>query len=90
MSLPDSNSECSDDSKDSDLSSISSFDMEVEDGEGEHVQKSHVSEDELGYADEPLADEEWLVNYEREEEENRELEERLQARLDGMVQVTSW
>ena len=43
MSLPDSNSESSDDSKDSDSSFISSFDMEVEDGEGEHVQKSHVS-----------------------------------------------
>ena len=39
------------------------------------------------YAYEPLADEEWLKYYEKEEEENKKLEQALQCRFDGIVQV---
>ena len=50
--------------------------------------ESQVSREEIhAYADEPLADEEWLKNYEREEEENKKLEQALQARLDSTEQV---
>jgi len=38
----------------------------------------------MACADEPLADEEWLKNYEKEEKSER-LEQKLQARLDGTV-----
>ena len=46
------------------------------------------TEDIMAYADE--ADEEWLKKYEAENEENKRLEQELQARLDGAVQVETW
>ena len=47
--------------------------MEIEESGGES--DSQVScEEILPYADEPLADEEWLKKYKREEEENKKLE----------------
>ena len=85
MSLSDSSSQSSSDCEDC----SSDFDMEVEESGGER--ESQVSREEIhAYADEPLADEEWLKNYEREGEENKKLEQALQARLDGTEQVGSW
>ena len=66
------------------------FAVEVE---SEAESESHDSSDEsymAAYAGEPLADEEWLKWYEKEEEKNRELEQALQGRLNGTVQVESW
>ena len=40
------------------------------------------------YADEPLANEEWLENYNRQERERLELIEKLRKRLDGSVKVS--
>ena len=45
---------------------------------------------EMAYADEPLADEEWLQQYEKEEEETNKLEKELRVRLDGKVQLETW
>ena len=42
------------------------------------------------YADEPLADEEWLKMYNEEVKENEDLERMLQKRLDGTEHVDSW
>ena len=42
------------------------------------------------YADEPLADEEWLENYRREQAENEELEKELTKRLNNSVRVADW
>lgn len=42
------------------------------------------------YADEPLADSEWLVEYEREVKANKDLEKKLQRRLDGTELVDTW
>ncbi|CAH3145123.1 unnamed protein product [Porites lobata] len=42
------------------------------------------------YADEPLADEEWLENYRREQAENAELEKELTKRLNNSVRVADW
>ena len=44
----------------------------------------------LAYADEPLADDEWLQNYNRQETERLEQEEKLRSRLDGSVEVSEW
>ena len=69
MSLSDSNSELSYDSDNQESRSMCSFDLEVEDIEdatGEHEDSvgDSTKKDELTYADEPLADEKWLKNYE--------------------------
>ena len=42
------------------------------------------------YADEPLADEAWLANYRKEQEEKCELEEDLTKRLENRVRVSDW
>ncbi|XP_015766905.1 PREDICTED: uncharacterized protein LOC107345686 [Acropora digitifera] len=42
------------------------------------------------YAEEPLADEEWLQNYRNEQEEKEDLEEELKLRLDNFVPVSDW
>lgn len=42
------------------------------------------------YADEPFADSEWLLNYEREVKATEDLEKKLQRRLDGTELVDSW
>ena len=47
-------------------------------------------ENDIAYADEPLADEEWLKKYKEEVDETNKLEEELRERLEGSVQVDSW
>ena len=42
------------------------------------------------YADEPIADEEWLKKYRKEQEEKRQLEEDLTKRLENRVRVSGW
>ena len=42
------------------------------------------------YADEPLADEEWLANYRKENEEKDQLENELKRRLENSVRVEVW
>lgn len=42
------------------------------------------------YAEEPLADEESLQNYRKEQEEKEELEEELKLCLDNFVPVSDW
>ena len=44
----------------------------------------------IAYADEPLADEAWLANYNREEQERLQTEEKLAKRLDGTVELGEW
>ena len=42
------------------------------------------------YAEEPLADEEWLQNYGKEQEEKEDLVEELKLRLHNFVPVSDW
>ena len=42
------------------------------------------------YADEPLADEEWIANYKKEKEEKDQLENELNQRLENAVRVQDW
>ena len=42
------------------------------------------------YADEPIADAEWLANYRKEQEENEQLEKELKQRLENAVPVGEW
>ena len=54
--------------------------------------KFHVKawKNDIAYADEPLADEEWLKKYEEEDDETNKLEQELRKRLEGSFQVDSW
>lgn len=95
MESSDPDSESINESEDSVASVEDDFDIEVEDEGDEDERTSYASrcesfDDIMAYADEPLADEEWLKKYEAENEENKRLEQELQARLDGTVQVESW
>ena len=61
-------------------------DIEVEDEDDEderslYASRCESSDDILAYANEPLADGEWLKKYEAESEQNKRLEQELQARL---------
>ena len=62
------------------------FDIEVEDEDDEdehalYASRCESSDDTMAYPDELLADEEWLKKNEAENEENKRLEQELQARL---------
>ena len=55
------------------------------------VRSSNTCEDDdtlEPYADEPIADEEWLKRYRKEQEEKRRLEEDLTKRLENRVRVS--
>lgn len=92
MCSTDASSECSYDSEDSEFFFIRDFNMEVEDDFDDCAADSASNEscDEMAYADEPLADEEWLKKYSEEVKENEELERMLQKRLDGTEHADSW
>ena len=94
MSSDQSNSDCYTDSEDSDISFIADYEIEEEDdGESRSmVSQSEKSLDscDMAYADEPLADEEWIEQYEKEVKENEELERMLEKRLNGTERVDSW
>ena len=64
--------------------------MEVKSQGGHTSSERNKSIDEMGYADEPLADEEWLKKYNEEVKENEDWEKMLQKRLDGTEYVDSW
>ena len=44
----------------------------------------------IAYADEPLADEEWLNKYHKEENERLEAEEKFLRRFDGSLEISEW
>ena len=78
----------SSDSEDSEVSFISDYVMEVEGSPNSSDQDGEDSDE--AYADEPLADEEWLEIYEEERKANEELEKQLLHRLNGTEEVSKW
>ena len=66
----------------------------IENSESVENVSDSSSEDEsaagMAYREEPLADQEWLENYKRQENERLELKEKLERRLDGSVQISEW
>lgn len=98
MSSNHSNSDCYTDSEDSDISFIPEYDIEIEEDDGDSRSMATSSQESLesldscdmAYADEPLADEEWIAQYEKEVKENEDLERKLEKRLNGTEEVDSW
>lgn len=66
--------------------------VEVEAIDGVHETSNTCEDDDTlePYADEPIADEEWLKRYRKEQEEKRRLEEDLTKRLENRVRVSGW
>ena len=87
MSSSESDFECSYDSQDSDIP-----DYEIEDEEPQQATSSRYSFDEVefGYAEEPLAHEEWLAQYQEEVKNQEELDLRLKNRFDGTERISEW
>ena len=78
------------DSGDSEMSSSPEYDIEQEsDGPSADLSTSD-GEDAAAFAEEPLADEEWTAEYERERKADEEMEKALRDRLEGTVAVTEW
>ena len=77
-------------SSDSEVSEIEDYELEVEDSPNSSDQATDVEETQEAYADEPLADAEWLALYEQERRTEEELEKTLQKRLDGTEEVRDW
>ncbi len=76
---------------DSDINFILGYIIENSEGV-KNSNSDRSSSDEIGltYADEPLADEEWLANYNQQEKERLDTEEMLAKRLNGSVEVREW
>ena len=87
----ETDSEVSYQTDDSDINFIPGYIMECPERENSSNDSSDQDESNMGaYVDGPLANEEWLENYNRQERERLELEEKLRKRLDGSVQVSEW
>jgi len=80
-------------SSDSEVSETEDYELEVE-GSPNSGFIADIASDEEGnleaYADDPLADEEWLKLYEKERKEEEALEKTLQKRLNGTENVRDW
>ncbi len=84
---------------DSDSSSSSSitddYDLEVENNQLNSVNNVRERDDDsfevvVPYADEPIADEEWIVRFEEERQREDEIQFLMQQRLHQEVPVNSW
>lgn len=75
----------------SEASSEHYFDIEEDDEGSDHeADVRSESSGEIAYADEPLADKEWLKRYKEGKKENERLEKELREGLNGTVQVETW
>ena len=95
MSSSETDSEVSYQSDDSNFNFILQHMIEDVELEVENHHEPHPNSDDkdsygLAYADEPLADEPWLQNYNREEQERLEEEEKFNNRLNGLVEFGEW
>ena len=63
---------------------------ETELGSDEGGEDMYYSDPEGPYIDEPIADEEWLTEYNRELEETERRNQELQNRFDTIVEPETW
>ena len=80
------------DTEQSDVESIGSRThiCEKELGSGEDEEDMYYLDQEGPYIDEPIADEEWLTEYNRELEEIERRNQELQNRFDRIVEPETW
>ena len=56
----------------------------------DHDEEVYFSDPEGPYMDEPIADDEWLAEYNREVEQNERRNQELQNRFDRTIETASW
>ena len=80
------------DTEQSDMESIGSrtHNCETELGSDEDEEDMYYSDPEGPYIDEPIADEEWLTEYNPELEEIERRNQELQNRFDRIVEPETW
>ena len=77
-------------SSDTEVSEMEDYELEVEGSPNSSFAASDEEDTHKAYADDPLADEEWLELYEQERKEEEALEKTLQKRLNGTEEVRDW
>ena len=75
---------------DTGVSEMEDYKLEVEGSPNSSFAASDEEDTHKAYADDPLADEEWLELYEQERKEEEALEKTLQNRLNGTEEVRDW
>lgn len=86
----DSCSESSESSTNSDYESFE-FDVEVDDDSvKDSLTTQRKDSDVYAYSDEPIADTEWVANYLKRKEVEKNLEEDLKDRLSGKTSISEW
>ena len=95
MSRSETDSEVSCQSDDSNFNFLPQYMIEDAELQVDNRHELHANSDDedssgLAYADEPLADEAWLENYNREEQERLEEEEKFNDRLHSLVELSKW
>ena len=89
MASEDVNFTSSSDSEDSEVNFIADYVLEVEGSPNSSDQDGEDLDKELeAYADEPLADDDWLAIYEEERKADEEIEKQLQERINGTEEVS--
>ena len=96
MSTTGSDFDNSSQSDDSEYNFISGYILPKDDAEcGDQAAEGSSDDDNsvcdgIAYAGEPLADEKWLKQYQKEENERREVELQFLKRIDGSLEVSKW
>ena len=89
MASEDVNFTSSSDSEDSEVNFIADYMLEMEGSPNSSDQDGEDLDKELeAYADEPLADDDWLAIYEEERKADEEIEKQLQERINGTEEVS--
>ena len=76
-------------------SEFSDYELEVEEEESMTIENQTMPDNEANieayaYSEEPIADEEWIIEYERQEKEAEQLEEELTKRLSCTTLTNKW
>ena len=95
MPSESSDLETSFDSDDTEMSFIDGYELEDKRHSSRYSPRSpetssDSSDDDVAYTDEPLADAEWIQNYQEEMKANEELERSLKDRLQDKVELKEW
>ena len=79
------------DSEDSDIYYIAEVETEENDESRLSISQTQSDDDQADlYADDPLADEEWAVKYQKEVDTDKELERTLNDRLEDKLEINEW
>ena len=89
MSTSSFDESISSDKHDSDIDFIRGYEIEGQQA-ADLPPMTDTDEEAVPYADDPVADEEWTKQYEKEIEEEKQLQQQHQDRLEKRVAISEW